>query len=87
MFKLILLIPILVSLGACSSTEQIRATTIAINKCPTLKNYSREQLVKAAQELRSLPSESQLSVMLSDYSKLRDACRIAEQRLRQMNKQ
>ena len=87
MFKLILLIPILVALGACSSTEQIRATTIAINKCPTLKNYSREQLVRAAQELRSLPSESQLSVMLSDYSKLRDACRIAEQRLRQMNKQ
>jgi uncharacterized lipoprotein YbaY len=87
MFKLILLIPILVTLGACSSTEQIRATTIAINKCPTLKNYSREQLVRAAQELRSLPSESQLSVMLSDYSKLRDACRIAEQRLRQMNKQ
>jgi len=86
MFKLILLIPILVTLGACTPAQQMQATTIAINKCPALKNYSREQLRRAAQELRSLPSESQLSVMLSDYSKLRDACRIAEQRLRQMNK-
>jgi hypothetical protein len=86
MFKLMILVPFLVVLGACTPAQQERASVIAINKCPALKIYSREQLRKAAQELRNIPNESQLSIMLSDYSKLRDACRIAEQRLRQMNK-
>jgi hypothetical protein len=86
MFKSLLLITILVVLGGCSLAQQERGITIAINKCPPLKNYSREQLKRAASELQSLQSESQLTVMLSDYSKLRDACRVAENRMRQLTK-
>lgn len=86
MFKVLLLIPVLVALGACTPQQQERTITVAINKCPALKNYSREQLRRAAEELKLLPSESQVAVMLSDYSKLRDACRVAERRLRQMSK-
>lgn len=81
-----LTIPFLVVLGACTPMQQERATAIAINKCPALKNYSREQLKRAAGELRLLPNESQVAILLSDYSKLRDACRVAERRLREMNR-
>ena len=51
---------------------------------PCSQNYSREQLAQAAIELDMLPNESQLSMMLSDYSKLRDACRVAEKKLKSM---
>lgn len=87
MSKLIILtIPFLVVLGACTPIQQERATAIAIKQCPALKNYSREQLKRAASEIRNLPNESQIAILLSDYSKLRDACRVAERRLREMNR-
>ena len=82
----ILIVPFFFILGGCSLSEQQRVTTIAINKCPVLKNYSREQLKRAASELRNLPNDSQLTSMLSDYSKLRDACRLAENKLKSMYK-
>jgi len=82
--KYTLFISFFLILGGCSVSEQQRAKVIAINKCPVLKKYSDEQLKIAATELKNLPNDAQLTVILSDYSKLRDACRLAEQRLKQM---
>ena len=79
---MVFVLPLVVALGACSSTLQQEAVTLALNKCPPLKSYTREQLVRAASELEQIPTESQIAKMLSDYSRLRDACRVAEQKLK-----
>jgi hypothetical protein len=79
------IIPLLLvlPLTGCVTLSAAQEQTI-MSRCPVLKNYSREQLAQAAIELNMLPNESQLSMMLSDYSKLRDACRVAEKKLKSM---
>lgn len=79
--KKIIPIFLCVVLAGCITPQQEK---IIMSKCPVLKSYSRDQLVKAASELNMLPDESQISLMLSDYSKLRDACRIADKKLKSM---
>lgn len=83
--KKLLILPLFLVLGGCGLSQQ-QQLSIAFNNCPALKQYSREQLLKAAGELRSLPTESQLSVMMSDYSKMRDACRLAQKKLENLKK-
>lgn len=67
-------------LSGCASITPERVT-LAYSKCPILKQYTEEQMKKAASELRQLPSESQIASMITDYGKLREACRIATQLL------
>lgn len=68
--------------GCATSTNQ--AITIAVNQCPSLKSYTKEQMLKALSEIKNLPSETQVFILLNDYSKLRDACRLAERKLKAM---
>ena len=74
------------ALGGCAggmSQTQQKQVALVISKCPVLKNYSKEQMKKAASELKNLPSESQVAVLVTDYSKLRDACRVASKKMKQ----
>lgn len=71
--------------GSMSQTQQ-KQVALVISKCPVLKQYTKEQMKKAAMELKSLPSESQVAVLVTDYSKLRDACRVASKKLKQSTK-
>jgi uncharacterized protein YcfL len=71
-------------LGGCSATQYLSQQDIkqvVLNRCPPLVNYSQEQQRMAAEELRKLYSDSQIAVMITDYSKLRDACRIVTKRV------
>lgn len=70
-----------IMLSGCASITPER-TAFAYSRCPVLKKYTREELIKAAQEIKTLPSESQIAEMMADYSKLRDACRLAEKELK-----
>lgn len=70
-----------IMLSACASLTPERVA-FAYSRCPVLKQYSREEMLKAAQEIKTLPSESQIAEMMADYSKLRDACRLAEKELK-----
>jgi hypothetical protein len=79
--KIIIPILLCVSLTGCITAKQEQ---IIMSKCPVLKSYSRDQLIQAANELGTLPDQSQISAMLSDYSKLRDACRVADKKLKSM---
>lgn len=65
-----------------TSAEKQQARTLVLAKCPVLKQYSKESLMKAAQELKALPDGSQLTVMITDYSKMRDACRAITKELK-----
>jgi hypothetical protein len=79
-----LLIPTLM-LGGCatmSAAEKQQTKTLVIAKCPVLKNYSKEKLQRAAAELKGLPDDSELAALLTDYSKLRDACRAITKQLK-----
>lgn len=75
-------------LGGCATVsgmtqqEKQQTKTLVLAKCPVLKQYSKEALTKAALELESLPDGSQLTVMLTDYSKMRDACRAITKELK-----
>jgi hypothetical protein len=75
LYLLLLCIPFLNGCAAISSTEKIN---ISMSNCPTLKRYTREQMANAASELKSLSNNSQIGAMITDYSKLRDACRSVE---------
>lgn len=70
-------------LAGCASVTPER-TEIVLSRCPTLKRYTPEQLKLAAEELKVMPTESQIAAMITDYSKLRDACRVVEKKLRKM---
>lgn len=65
-------------LTGCASVTPERVT-LAYSRCPVLKNYTQEQMKRAASEIRNLPTESQIASMITDYGKLREACRIATQ--------
>ena len=45
-------------------------------------SYTQQELMQAAKEVANLPNESQIVEMMADYSKLRDACRLAEKELK-----
>lgn len=70
-----------IMLSACASLTPERVE-FAYSRCPVLKQYTREEMLKASQEIKTLPSESQIAEMMADYSKLRDACRLAEKELK-----
>lgn len=65
-------------LTGCASVTPERVT-LAYTRCPVLKKYTQDQMKRAASELRNLPTESQIAYMITDYGKLREACRIATQ--------
>lgn len=72
---------LVVFLGGCAMAAEEKHELI-VSRCPTLKKYTTEQMAKAADELKKIPTDSQIATLLADYSKLRDACRIAEKQLR-----
>lgn len=72
-------------LGGCATmgqSEIAQTKTLVLAKCPVLKQYSRERLTKAANELKFLPNDSELAALLTDYSKMRDACRAITKELK-----
>jgi len=73
-------------LAGCASMQpaQEKKLALVINKCPVLTKYSPAQLKKAAKEIGNLPSDSQLAKMVTDYGKLRDACRAIEKKLKKI---
>lgn len=79
--KLAFLLITAIMLSACASITPERVD-FAYSRCPVLKKYTKEEMIQAAQELRRLPTESQIAEMMTDYSKLRDACRLAERQLK-----
>lgn len=88
-FALAFIIAGTIVLGGCAgglSQSQQKQVALVVSKCPVLKQYTKEQMKKAAMELKSLPSESQIAVLVTDYSKLRDACRVASKKLKQSTK-
>jgi hypothetical protein len=78
--KIITILPLAIMLSACASinSQQIE---LAYSRCPVLKKYTQDELIRAGQEIKNLPTESQIVQMMSDYSKLRDACRLVEKEL------
>jgi hypothetical protein len=68
MKRLIVLIVGLSSLTACQSTGG--------GGCPPLINYSADQMKRAAAEMRALHKEAELRRLVTDYGKMRDACRV-----------
>ena len=77
MHRLFLTLIAVAMLGGCATMSQpeiAQTKTLVIAKCPVLKQYSQERLQKAASELKSLPSDSELAALLTDYSKYRDPC-------------
>jgi hypothetical protein len=70
------------TLSSMSDEERAQTRTLVIARCPILKQYSPERLKKAAEELKNLPEESELLSMLTDYGKMRDACRAITKELK-----
>lgn len=68
MKRLIVLATALFSLAACQSTGG--------GGCPPLVQYSRDQLRRAADEMRALHRDAELRRLVTDYGKFRDACRV-----------
>lgn len=58
----------LFSLSACQSTGG--------GGCPPLVNYSADQMKRAAAEMRALHKDAELRRLITDYGKMRDACRV-----------
>lgn len=58
------------------------APTVVLTRCPTLKNYSKQDLQRAAKELEGLKKGSEIYELLNDYGQLREACRTIQNRLR-----
>lgn len=74
--KLILSIIVLTFfLAGCRPIDR-EQVTVYLTRCPPLVSYSKETQKKALAELRKIASDSEIARMISDYSKLRDACRI-----------
>lgn len=51
-------------------------TAVMSSGCPTLVQYDRAFLSRVASQYSALPHGSELKEMITDYSKLRDACRV-----------
>ena len=72
------------SLIGCATNSKV--LEVSLNKCPPLRKYSNETLMKAAESLRKLVDDEELEMLVNDYGKLREACRIAEQKLRSIKR-
>jgi len=72
---------IAVALSGCATTQNPGVGAI-YTQCPPLKTYSKAQRERAARELRNLAAGSDLAVLISDYGKLREACRIVNNAVR-----
>lgn len=48
--------------------------------CPPLIKYSSDFQARAANELATLPKGSNVATLVTDYSKMRDACRAIERK-------
>ena len=70
------------TINAMSPMEQRQVTTLVLTKCPSLKKYSQAQLLRAANELRTLPTDAMVAIIITDYGKLRVACRVLERNIR-----
>lgn len=78
------------ALAACGTTSgsytlsngQVVTQTMVISKCPVVKEYTKDQLAKAADELGGLPPDSVIAEMITDYGKSRAACRAITQKLK-----
>ena len=70
--------------GCSSSLNNQGNISLVLSKCPSLKNYSKEKMQRAANSIRNLPDDSELIEILGDYSRLRQACRAAESRLKKI---
>ena len=68
MKRLIVSTTVLFSLAACQSTGG--------GGCPPLVSYSADQMKRAAAEMRALHKEAELRRLVTDYGKMRDACRV-----------
>lgn len=68
--------------GCARSVNTPENIGLVLSKCPSLKSYSREKMQRAASSIKNLPEDSVLVEILGDYSRLREACRVAERRLR-----
>jgi len=79
--KVISILTLALMLSACASITPQRVE-FAYSRCPVLKKYTQQELMQAAKEVANLPNESQIVEMMADYSKLRDACRLAEKELK-----
>lgn len=79
--KVISILTLAFMLSACASITPERVE-FAYSRCPVLKKYTQQEMMQAAKEVANLPNESQIVEMMADYSKLRDACRLAEKELK-----
>lgn len=68
MKRLIASITVLSSLAGCQSTGG--------GGCPPLVSYSPAQMKQAASEMRALPKTAEIRRLVTDYGKMRDACRV-----------
>lgn len=76
---------LLTGCSTMSNLEQAQAREV-YNRCPPLKRYTKQQLSMAAKEYDALPDTSYLAVLVTDYGKLRKACRAADNYLKTMPK-
>lgn len=62
--------------AACFWPFESPLSPAIIRKCPPLVDYPPEDQAKIAKELKDIQSTSEIARIVSDYSKLRDACRV-----------
>lgn len=58
-----------------SGCATVPSDVIIVTRCPKLSAYEQRQLQRAAEEFERLPADSALAAMMTDYGKLRSACR------------
>jgi hypothetical protein len=76
--------------GGCSGSMSTLRTSdgkpitqsMIISKCPVLKQYTKQQLIDAASEMKQLASTSALAMLVTDYGKMREACRAITKKLK-----
>jgi uncharacterized protein YceK len=77
------------TLGGCATLGNLTTPegkpitqSMIISKCPVLKQYTKEQLAAAAAEMKQLASTSALAMLVTDYGKMREACRAITKKLK-----
>lgn len=75
-------------IGGCATVKppSPKQVNLVLTKCPVLQNYTKSQLERAAAEIKIMPSDAQVTAMITDYSKLRQACRVMTKKLKAQNK-
>lgn len=68
MKRSLVLIAATFSLSACQTTG---------GGCPPLVTYNADQMRRAAAEMRALHKGAELRRLVTDYGKMRDACRVS----------